>query len=139
MYYKISKGDSVPQISTLARKKLVEEEKIGARVDLRVLFDLEDKEYDVSTGEFANGSLGPGEFTNDHLKVSREAKIILDSIVDKQDISKSHACRLVVSCFQAARLDGELKILKLIAPKLYTVTVYRFDSHPSPHSKIYHY
>lgn len=109
------------QISTLARKKLAEEEKMGARVDLRVLFDVEDKEYDVSTGEFANGSLGPGKFINDHLKVLREGKIILDSIVDKQFISKSHARRLVVPCFQATGLDGELKIVKLIAPGLYTV------------------
>ncbi|KAG1530201.1 hypothetical protein G6F51_013911 [Rhizopus arrhizus] len=112
------------QISTLARKKLAEEEKMGARVDLRVLFDVEDKEYDVSTGEFANGSLGPGKFINDHLKVLREGKIILDSIVDKQFISKSHARRLVVPCFQATGLDGELKIVRF--PSQPTLMIYHY-------------
>ncbi|KAG1468896.1 hypothetical protein G6F56_003572 [Rhizopus delemar] len=82
-------GDSVPQISTTARKRLSEEEKIGERVDMRVVTNIEGTAQDVSTGEFANGSSGPGKFSDDHQKVLRESKVILDSIVNKKYTSRS--------------------------------------------------
>ncbi|CAO3616010.1 unnamed protein product [Mucor hiemalis] len=110
-------GDSVPQISTTAKKKLHEEEKIGDRVDMRVVTNIEGTEHDISTGE----SSGPGKFSDDHHKVLRESKVILDSIVDREHISRSDARRLLIPRFQAIGLDGGLKIMRLVAPGLYTV------------------
>lgn len=42
---------------------------MGDRVDMRVVTNIEGAVHDVSTGEFANGSLGPGKFSDDHRKV----------------------------------------------------------------------
>ncbi|KAG1317933.1 hypothetical protein G6F62_012625 [Rhizopus arrhizus] len=60
-------GDSVPQISTTARKRLCEEEKMGDRVDMRVVTNIEGTAHDISTGEFANGSSGPGNTSVDRM------------------------------------------------------------------------
>lgn len=100
---------------------MCEEEKIGDRVDMRVVTNIEGTAHDISTGEFANGLSGPGKFSDDHQKVLRESKVILDSIVNRQYTSRSDARRLIIPSFQATGLDGELKIMRLVAPGLYTV------------------
>lgn len=91
------------------------------RIDLRVMTNVDGSMYDVMAGVFANSKLGPSKFTSDHLKVLRESKIILNHIVDQKFISKYDARRLIVPCFQASGLDGEVKIMKLHASGLYTI------------------
>jgi hypothetical protein len=77
--------------------------------------------YDVMAGEFANSKIGPSKFILDHLKVLRESKVILDHIVNQEFTTAHDAKRLIVPCFQANGLDGEVKIMKLHAPGLYTI------------------
>ncbi|KAG2228708.1 hypothetical protein INT48_006677 [Thamnidium elegans] len=76
--------------------------------------------YDVSTGEFASGSPGLSKFSADHYKVLRESKIILDNHINSKYISKAETRRIIVPSFQATGLDGEVKIIKPVAPGLYT-------------------
>ncbi|KAI9469101.1 MAG: hypothetical protein EXX96DRAFT_598025 [Benjaminiella poitrasii] len=50
-----------------------------------------------------------------------ESKIILDHIVDQEFTTAHDARRVIVPYFQANGLDGEIKIMKLYAPGLYTI------------------
>ncbi|KAI9013878.1 hypothetical protein CLU79DRAFT_805724 [Phycomyces nitens] len=93
---------------------------MGNRVDLRVVTSIDGAVHNVSTCEFANAALGPAKFSNDHQKVLQESKVILDSIANTKYVSNSEARRLIIPRFQAAGLDGELKVMKLVAPGLYT-------------------
>lgn len=113
-------SDSVPNISSTTKRKLFDEEVLEDRVDMRVMTNIVGDTYDVSTAEFANWLLGPGKFTDGHKKVLREPKVILDSIINNKHTSKKEARRLIVPCFQASDVDGELKIVKLSVPGLYT-------------------
>ncbi|KAI8095165.1 hypothetical protein BDF21DRAFT_393518 [Thamnidium elegans] len=88
---------------------------------MRVVTNIEGTEHDIPTGEFANGSFGPDKFSDDHQKVLRESKVILYSIVNRKYTSRSDARRLIIPSFQATGLDGELKIMRLVAPGIYTV------------------
>ncbi|GAA5815534.1 hypothetical protein MFLAVUS_009046 [Mucor flavus] len=111
-------GDSVPQISAVAKKRaLPEEDVLGNRIDLRVI----GKNNDVLAGEFANSKLGSFKFTSDHLKLLRESKVIFDNIANQRYTSNREVRRLIVPSFQANGLDGEVKIMKLFSPGLYTV------------------
>ncbi|CAO3665808.1 unnamed protein product [Rhizopus microsporus] len=56
-----------------------------------------------------------------NLRTGHLAQVILDSIVNRQYTSRSDARRLIIPSFQATGLDGELKIMRLVAPGLYTV------------------
>lgn len=94
---------------------------MGDRVDLRVMTSINGSMHDVLAGEFANSKLGPWKFTSDHLKVLRESKVILDHIVNQEFTTAHNARRLIVPSFQANGLDGEVKVMKLCAPGLYTV------------------
>ena len=94
---------------------------MGDRVNLPVMTSIDDAVYDVMNGEFANSKLGPSKFSSDHLKVLRESKVILDHIVNREFTTEHDARRLIVPCFQANGLDGEIKIMKLYAPGLYTI------------------
>ncbi|KAI9269734.1 hypothetical protein EDC94DRAFT_633507 [Helicostylum pulchrum] len=76
---------------------------------------------DVLAAEFANNKLGPPKFTSDHLKVLRESKVILDHIANQKYVDCREIRRLIVPSFQFNGLDGEVKIMKLFAPGLYTV------------------
>lgn len=114
----IFRGDSVPQISAVAKKRaLPEEDVLGNRIDLRVI----GKNNDVLAGEFANSKLGSFKFTSDHLKLLRESKVIFDNIANQRYTSNREVRRLIVPSFQANGLDGEVKIMKLFSPGLYTV------------------
>ncbi|CAO3697853.1 unnamed protein product [Rhizopus stolonifer] len=77
--------------------------------------------HDVLVGEFASSKLGPCKFVSDHLKVLRGMKVILDHIVNQELTTVHDARRLIVPSFQANGLDGEMKIMKLYAPGLYTI------------------
>lgn len=72
-------------------------------------------------GEFANSKLGSWKFTSDHLKVLRESKVILNHIVNQEFTMVHDARRSIVPSFQVNGLDGEVKVMKLCAPDLYTV------------------
>ncbi|KAG1135842.1 hypothetical protein G6F37_012457 [Rhizopus arrhizus] len=115
-------GDLISESSSLAKKRALPDENVlGDRIDLRVLIRVDDSYHDLSHCEFANDKLGPGKFTADHLKVLRESKIILDDITNQEFMQAKDARRLIIPCFQANGLEGEIKITKLVAPGLYTV------------------
>jgi hypothetical protein len=94
---------------------------MGDRVDMRVLSKIADDVHGVTTVEFASWLRGPSKFTSDHKKVLRESKVILDNIINREYTNKKEPRRLMIPCFQVSGLDGELKVLKLSTPELYTV------------------
>ncbi|KAI7867931.1 hypothetical protein BDF14DRAFT_1725582 [Spinellus fusiger] len=87
---------------------------------MRVLTRIDGDMYDILTAGFSNCLFGPGNFLHDH-KVLRETKVILDHIINCKYTSKRDARRLIMPCFQASGLDGELRVVKLSAPGLYTI------------------
>lgn len=107
--------------ATAKKRSLPEEDVLGDRVDLRVITKANDSMNDVLAAEFANNKLGPPKFTSDHLKVLRESKVILDHIANQKYVDCREIRRLIVPSFQFNGLDGEVKIMKLFAPGLYTV------------------
>ncbi|KAG0179393.1 hypothetical protein DFQ29_002147 [Apophysomyces sp. BC1021] len=101
-------GDSVSEESTTAKKWLLPNNTrrvIGDRIDMQIAATIDEQMFDVMNGEFAS--------------VLREAKLILDSII-KPGTATSEVRPLLVPCFQASGLNGEIIILKLAAPGLYT-------------------
>ncbi|KAI7861946.1 hypothetical protein BDF14DRAFT_1737393 [Spinellus fusiger] len=85
---------------------------------------------DVLNCEFSGSIPGPQKFIDDHVKILRESKIILDNITNRPYFPTSEKRRLIIPCFQASALDGEVKIMKLSVPGLYTVQ--HFGSVPIP-------
>ncbi|KAG2211861.1 hypothetical protein INT47_004548 [Mucor saturninus] len=86
-------GDSVSQISAVAKKRaLPEEDVLGDRIDLRVL----GKNNDMFADEFANSKLGPFKFSSDHLKLLRESKIMFDNIANQKYISGKEVRRRIL-------------------------------------------
>lgn len=115
------RGDSVSEPSTIAKKRLYQDsdQTLGDRVDLPVMTSIGDKTVDVLNGEFANSMQGPSKFFGDRRKVLREAKTIMDEMFEQEYMPLSEAKRLLVPTFQANGLDGEVTILRLVAPGLY--------------------
>lgn len=118
------RGDSVTTESTLAKKRLLGDEGgagcLGDRIDVRVVTTIQDRDYDVVNGEFASIVTGEGKFFADHRKVLRESKLIVDSIAGDTNTNRREIPRIIVPSFQATGLDGEIMVLKLPAPGLYT-------------------
>ncbi|KAI8147258.1 hypothetical protein BJV82DRAFT_598376 [Fennellomyces sp. T-0311] len=50
----------------------------------------------------------------------RESKSIIDKIAESQFISRKEVSRIVAPSFQATGIDGEMMVLRLVAPGLYT-------------------
>lgn len=117
----ITRGESVSELSTTARKRLYGDDNIlGDRVDMQILTKIGGAEYDLVNGEFVNAKNGLAKFSSDHRKLLREAKIILDTIANNNHITQKEIKRLLIPCFQATGFDGELMVLKLFAPGLYS-------------------
>lgn len=79
---------------------------MSSRVDMRIVIMIEEIVHNVSTAKFANESLGPGKFSNDHRKLLCKSKGILDGIVNSKYISILEARKLAILIFQASGLDG---------------------------------
>lgn len=79
---------------------------MGSRVDMRIVIVIKGIVHSVSTAKFANESIGPGRFSNDHRKLLCKSKGILDGIVSSKYISILKARRLVILISQASNLDG---------------------------------
>ncbi|CAO3698427.1 unnamed protein product [Rhizopus stolonifer] len=115
--------DSVHRISSIARKRLFDEEVMVNRVNMRVMTNIVDDTYDVSTAKFADWLLGTGKLTDDHKKALRESKVILDNIINCKYTSKKEARRLIMPCFQASGLDGELS--EIVCTRIIYHSIYR--------------
>lgn len=114
-------GDTVNKQSTADKKLILQDSVvIGDKVDLRVIANVEGSEMDVLNAEFA-GFLGEKKFVNDHVKLLRESKLNMDAVAGSKYISDSEIRRIIVPCFQGTGLDGEIKLVLLKAPGLYTV------------------
>ncbi|CEG77351.1 hypothetical protein RMATCC62417_12120 [Rhizopus microsporus] len=94
---------------------------MGDRIGLRALTRVDDSYHDAFNCEFANDKLGPGKFITDHLKVLRESNVILDDMTNQEFMQAKDARRLIIPSFQANGLEGEIKLMKLVVPGLYTV------------------
>ena len=128
--------ETVPKESTIARKENADEsgeDTIGDKVDMRVFLKHDGLEYDVMNGEYANASQdSETKFYQDHRKVLRESKVILDTVVRKSLLTKKELKRILIPSFQATGLEVELVFLRIIAPGLYTAQ--RIGALPVPHS-----
>lgn len=103
-------------------------------MDLRVLTRIEGIGEDLANGEFAGSLPGEKKYGDDHVKTLRESKVLLDNIVNRQYFKRSETRRLIAPCFQASVLDGEIKLMKLSAPGLYTVQ--HFGTVPVPNNEL---
>lgn len=119
-------GDTVSKQSTADKKAILQDSVvIGDKVDLRVIANLEGSQMDVLNAEFA-GFLGEKKFLNDHVRSLRESKLNMDAVAGSKFNSDWEIRRIILPCFQGTGLDGEVKLMTLRAPGLYTVQLLGF-------------
>lgn len=72
---------------------------IGDRVDMRLVMEVEGKEYDWMNGGYASNAQGDTKFFADHLKVLHEGKNNLDLICSRSTVYAKEEKRILVPTF----------------------------------------
>ncbi|KAI7894190.1 uncharacterized protein EV154DRAFT_108916 [Mucor mucedo] len=115
-------GESVNKESSQSKSKSSGEKSIGDKVDCRILTkDASHNETDVSNIEFSRDH-NTKKFFSDHCKLLREEKTIIDHFHNSPYIKRRNKKNVAGTVLQIARIEGQMKKIKLVGNGLYVAT-----------------